>query len=164
MCRAVSSLLLSCRLLVLPLSPGTLDYMSPEVLRCPPKQHPLDYKYCRTLQYDASVDVWAVGVLAYELLVGLPPFASNSAGDAVDKIMAGQVLFPKSITPTARSFVEEALQVHPGDRPTVAQMAASAWLTPVHQVGRAGRDGLSGLLVEKHGCKACLRHCAARMS
>jgi serine/threonine protein kinase len=107
---------------------GTLDYMAPEVLRCPVKEHPLDFKHCRTLQYNTSVDVWAVGVLAYELLVGFPPFSSSTPGNAMHKIMAASVVFPRHITPAAQHFVSEALRSHPGERPTIAEMSASAWL------------------------------------
>lgn len=41
---------------------GTLDYLAPEMLE---KGH----------KHDFTVDVWSVGVLAYELLTGLSPFA-----------------------------------------------------------------------------------------
>ncbi len=39
---------------------GTLDYVSPEVLLRQP--------------YDEKIDAWAIGCLAYELWVGVPPF------------------------------------------------------------------------------------------
>ena len=42
---------------------GTLDYASPEMLQ--------------REQYDESVDVWCIGVLAYEMLVGRAPFESS---------------------------------------------------------------------------------------
>eukprot|EP00198_Chlamydomonas_reinhardtii_P002274 XP_001691610.1 WNK protein kinase [Chlamydomonas reinhardtii] len=53
---------------------GTLEYMAPEVLECPFKSRPIDNKDNERLHYTAAVDSWAVGVLAYELLVGRPPF------------------------------------------------------------------------------------------
>lgn len=63
---------LHCHPCVTPLTnwAGTLDYMAPEVLRCPLKRLPGDNKDKLELHYDGTVDTWAVGVLAYELLVG----------------------------------------------------------------------------------------------
>lgn len=42
---------------------GTLDYASPEII-----QHK---------KYDQSVDVWGVGILTYEMLVGRAPFEND---------------------------------------------------------------------------------------
>lgn len=39
---------------------GTLDYVSPEV--------------SNGKAYDNKIDCWSVGVLAYELMTGFPPF------------------------------------------------------------------------------------------
>ena len=58
---------------------GTLDYMAPEVLRCPDKYLPGDNKERADLAYNEAVDSWAMGVLAYELIVGRPPFGMVSA-------------------------------------------------------------------------------------
>ena len=44
--------------------------LAPEVLRCPLKRLPGDNKERGELHYGAAVDVWAAGVLAYELIVG----------------------------------------------------------------------------------------------
>ena len=77
---------------------GTIDFMAPEVLDCPPK--PLRLigpgapargleaadNWAANKGYTNKVDCWSVGVLAYELLLGVSPFAGVSAsarGDAV---------------------------------------------------------------------------------
>lgn len=55
---------------------GTLDYMAPEVVRCPRKSHSEQWKECDDLVYGSAVDIWALGVLVYELIVGTAPFAA----------------------------------------------------------------------------------------
>lgn len=57
---------------------GTIDYLSPEILDCPVKQHPQDHKVNPQKWYTCKVDVWSIGVLAYELLLGRTPFEAVS--------------------------------------------------------------------------------------
>jgi serine/threonine protein kinase len=57
---------------------GTLHYMAPEVVKNPLKDHPDDFKNESRYHYNVVVDSWAVGCLAYELLVGYPPFSANT--------------------------------------------------------------------------------------
>lgn len=57
---------------------GTIDYLSPEILDCPVKQHPQDHKLNPQKWYTCKVDVWSIGVLAYELLLGRTPFEAVS--------------------------------------------------------------------------------------
>ncbi|XP_048224967.1 uncharacterized protein LOC125368153 [Perognathus longimembris pacificus] len=52
---------------------GTLDYLAPEVVEG------------RT--YDEKVDLWCIGVLCYELLVGSPPFESTSQSETCKRIL-----------------------------------------------------------------------------
>ena len=46
---------------------GTLDYLPPEMVK-PGKQ-----------EYGNSVDIWSVGILAYEFVTGRPPFETGSS-------------------------------------------------------------------------------------
>lgn len=48
---------------------GTLDYLSPEMIRGE--------------KYDESVDIWAIGIIMYELLVGKPPFEAPVSAASV---------------------------------------------------------------------------------
>jgi serine/threonine protein kinase len=55
---------------------GTIDYIAPEILDCPTKKSPLENKDNPAIGYSNKVDCWSVGVLAYELCCGCPPFAA----------------------------------------------------------------------------------------
>lgn len=52
---------------------GTLDYLPPEMIER------------RT--YNETVDLWCIGVLCYELLVGNPPFESHSHNETYRRIL-----------------------------------------------------------------------------
>ncbi|GLC41888.1 hypothetical protein PLESTF_000096600 [Pleodorina starrii] len=107
---------------------GTLDYMAPEVLRCPPKNLPQENKNNPYLHYNNSVDAWAVGVFAYELIVGFPPFAGETQLDSVDRIMHSVPEFPGKISEFAKDFICQCLRKHPGDRPTVMELLHHPWI------------------------------------
>ncbi|KXZ51018.1 hypothetical protein GPECTOR_14g259 [Gonium pectorale] len=107
---------------------GTLEYMAPEVLECPFKSRPIDNKDNERLHYTAAVDAWAVGVLAYELLVGRPPFEAPER-EGVEECIRRQVpRFPFGLSELARSFIATALQKDPEQRPSVQQMLAHPFI------------------------------------
>lgn len=92
---------------------GTLDYMSPEVLRCPGKVHPMDNKNRSDLWYSHSVDTWAVGVLAYELLNGCPPFSAPSRQQTEIQIMQLEPVLVADASPGAEDFIMACLTKNP---------------------------------------------------
>jgi serine/threonine protein kinase len=65
--------------------------MAPEVVRCPLKAHPDDNKADTRFHYNAVVDTWAVGCLAYELVAGAPPFMAETQQDVVRNINTKEV-------------------------------------------------------------------------
>ena len=50
---------------------GTLEFIAPEVLR--------------KIDFDTRSDMWSLGVLSYELLVGQSPFNIQSLKEAIAK-------------------------------------------------------------------------------
>ncbi len=77
---------------------GTIDYLAPEILDCPAKEHPDDNKQNPDIGYTSKVDCWSIGVLAYELLVGRAPFAAVRMG-RVGKFQLGQASRCPSLKP-----------------------------------------------------------------
>ncbi|PNH12415.1 Serine/threonine-protein kinase ark1 [Tetrabaena socialis] len=112
---------------------GTLDYMAPEVLSIPTQdEQELEGEQgadgART--YDEKVDIWATGVLVYELLVGRPPFEVDDPQETASLIMSGEASgYPVHISQFARDFVAKALTKSPSDRPSAADLLQHPWLS-----------------------------------
>lgn len=50
--------------------------------------------YLQELEYGASVDWWALGVLMYEMMAGQPPFEADNEDDLFESILHDDVLYP----------------------------------------------------------------------
>jgi fused-like protein len=81
---------------------GTPLYMSPELV----KEQP----------YDASSDLWSLGVILYELYVGQPPFYTNSIYSLINHIVKDPVKYPSDISKEFKSFLQGLLQKNPSKR------------------------------------------------
>lgn len=72
---------------------GTPEYLAPEVLLKNGHKTPVDW--------------WALGVLIYEMIYGLPPFYVNGNREkALQKIKEEDPDFTKIIYPNLRNFLE----------------------------------------------------------
>ncbi|KAG5419864.1 IPL1 [Candida metapsilosis] len=60
---------------------GTMDYLPPEMIEQKP--------------HDKTVDIWALGVLIYEFLVGKPPFEEIDKNATYKRIVKVDLRFPK---------------------------------------------------------------------
>ena len=80
-----------------------------QVLLCPEKSRPQENKDKVLLGYTAMVDAWAMGILAYELIVGRPPFEKQSRAATYEHIMYRKPEFPASMSSDAKDFVFTAL-------------------------------------------------------
>ncbi|KAL6769687.1 hypothetical protein ACKKBG_A31995 [Auxenochlorella protothecoides x Auxenochlorella symbiontica] len=119
---------------------GTLDYMAPEVVRGRstassqlwegPETSLAELEAAGIAPYDEKVDVWAVGVLAYELVVGQAPFFSPSEQRTMENIRAARaphIPLRLAGTPWA-DFVATALAPNSTERPSAARLLDHAWL------------------------------------
>jgi len=89
---------------------GDPDYMAPEMISRSGHGQP--------------VDVWALGVLVYELLCGECPFGSDGEEDELalfKRITAGEMRYPSKFSNKARKFIDRLL-VPANARPNVEQL------------------------------------------
>lgn len=66
-------------------------------------------------------DIYALGLIFYELLVGRPPFYSTDIEELFENIRQSQIEFPPSMSPIAIDFISRLLSPVAANRPTIAQ-------------------------------------------
>lgn len=95
---------------------------------CPDKRLPSENKESSNLKYGAKVDAWACGVLAYELLVGCPPFGMSTREASVRAVLYQAPKTPQWLPAAATDFIRWALTKKASPRPTVAQLLQHSWI------------------------------------
>jgi serine/threonine protein kinase len=99
---------------------GTLPYLSPEQLRGEPVP---------------ASDIWSMGVLAYELITGRPPFLTDNVLALADLQLAGVSTMPKTLRPelseAAQAVILKALSYDPEARYAHAYEMGEALLRAV---------------------------------
>lgn len=88
---------------------GTPLYVCPEILK--------------GNEYDEKIDIWSLGIMMYEMLVGENPFKISKEEELI-KIVKEQIAIPSYVyvSKEARDFLDKALQKNPSDRVTIKQL------------------------------------------
>ncbi|XP_070495920.1 aurora kinase C [Chironomus tepperi] len=94
---------------------GTMDYLSPEMVQGKP--------------HTKTVDLWSIGVLAYELLVGSAPFHHENYDKTYQKIMRVEYALPQYISKAAGHLIKNLLVFNPEKRMPLDQVAIHPWFT-----------------------------------
>lgn len=81
---------------------GTLDYLPPEMVE--------------GREHDEQVDTWALGVLLYEFLVGVPPFETESHGATYRRIQRVDIRWPSGMPEDAKDLISKLLKKDPRAR------------------------------------------------
>ncbi|KFB42377.1 AGAP001793-PA-like protein [Anopheles sinensis] len=93
---------------------GTLDYLSPEMVQGQP--------------HSKTVDLWSLGVLAYELLCGKAPFLANTYEETYRKIMRVQYTVPNDVSKAAGHLISKLLVREPANRMPLENVAIHPWI------------------------------------
>lgn len=70
--------------------------------------------------------------IRYTLLVGKPPFETNSLKDTYLRIRKNEYYIPTKVSPSARSLLQSLLQLDPSKRPTMTSILNHEFLTTGH--------------------------------
>ncbi|KAI8876900.1 kinase-like protein [Backusella circina FSU 941] len=83
---------------------GSPLYMAPEIL---------EFK-----KYDAKADLWSVGTVLYEMMIGKPPFQAANQPELIKKIndTKDQITFPTQQSPDLVHLVKSLLKISPEER------------------------------------------------
>ena len=70
----------------------------------------------REYGYDEKADIWSLGTICYELLIGKTTFDSESMKELVNKVKKGNYFLPKTLSKETVSFLNCMLQYDPKRR------------------------------------------------
>ena len=84
---------------------GTLDYLPPEMIKPGGKDN----------FYDEKIDLWSLGVLMYEFLVGEAPFEDTPVMTQ-RRIARGEMTIPSFVSPEARDLIKKVSEVASSER------------------------------------------------
>jgi len=93
---------------------GTLDYLPPEMIE--------------GALHDDKVDLWSLGVLTYEFLVGKPPFEAESNNETYKRITKVDVKFPNHVSTEAKDMISRLLRKVPSQRLSLAEVMDHPWI------------------------------------
>uniref|UniRef100_A0A8C5EV94 Protein kinase domain-containing protein n=1 Tax=Gouania willdenowi TaxID=441366 RepID=A0A8C5EV94_GOUWI len=97
---------------------GTPGYVAPEVLAQKP--------------YSKAVDCWSIGVIAYILLCGYPPFYDENDSKLFEQILRADYEFDApywdDISDSAKDFISNLMEKDPAKRITCEQALRHPWI------------------------------------
>ena len=83
----------------------------------------------RNYGYDEKADIWSLGTICYEMLIGHCTFDASSMKELLSKVEAGNYLLPTSISKEAASFLNGMLQYDPKQRLNAEKLYSHHFLT-----------------------------------
>ena len=93
---------------------GTLDYMAPEIVAC--------------TTHSFEVDIWALGVLLFELVHGRAPFNAVKKSEKCKQILSLSYTCDSKLSPSLQNLIQSLLRAVPQHRLSIADILTHPWL------------------------------------
>jgi serine/threonine protein kinase len=124
---------------------GTPTYMEPGLLNNMETR-------TRNQGYDQKVDIWSLGTLCYEMLVGRNPFSGRSMQDLYNKVKIGTYPLPTSLSREVVFFIEGMLQKDHNKRLSCKELLKHDFLTKnIHQFKPMDVRTIPGVVAQQGG-------------
>ena len=82
----------------------------------------------KMLGYDQKADIWSLGTLCYEMLIGKSAFNSQTMQELVDKVQNGTYTIPTNLSKEVVSFLNAMLQFNSQKRLSCEELSRHAFL------------------------------------
>ena len=124
---------------------SSVAYLAPEILR---NNH-----------YDPfKADIWALGIVYYQLLIGKVPWKSQNVVDLVNEIKQVDFIeFPSNISDAWRSLLSKMLMKEPSKRPTAIELLNEPIFSRIITT-TARKSSCTNIYKSKHKNLLCLPH------
>jgi serine/threonine-protein kinase ULK/ATG1 len=86
-------------------------------------------KKARQLGYNQKADIWSIGTICYEMLIGKSAFDAEDMDELVSKIEDGSYTIPTNLSSEVISFLNGMLQYDSSRRLSADQLSRHAFLT-----------------------------------
>ena len=94
---------------------GTPVYLAPEIIN--------------NMGHDEHVDIWCIGVLLFELIVGRPPFNGETEQKVRYNILKMKINWPSNMDSDAADLITKILKYNPYERISLEQMLLHPFFT-----------------------------------
>uniref|UniRef100_A0AAF5RW27 Aurora kinase n=1 Tax=Wuchereria bancrofti TaxID=6293 RepID=A0AAF5RW27_WUCBA len=115
---------------------GTLDYLPPEMVRGEKHDDKVNHiliidhlsLLLHRIIFEFRVDLWSLGVLCYELLVGRPPFESKTHDETYKLIANVKYKFPNHVSEGAKDLITKLLVKNAAARLPLKDVMEHPWI------------------------------------
>ena len=83
----------------------------------------------KILIYDLKIDIWSIGVICYNMIIGKNVFNSSSLDDLVNNVEKGNYTVPTNLSKEIVSFLNAMLQYNQDNRLSAEELAKHPFLT-----------------------------------
>ena len=83
----------------------------------------------KKLGYDQNSDIWSIGTVCYEMVIGKPAFDSDDMNDLVELVENGDYIVPTNLSHEVVSFINGMLQYNSQKRLSCGELSKHPFLT-----------------------------------